>query len=158
MRIVIDLQGAQTESRFRGIGRYSLSLVQAMVRQARGHEIWLILNAAFPESIVELRQAFAEFVPPERIQVFDVPLPIVEDNPANVVRARAAEKIRDRHPVRQNRFFLILRVGVAREHLQRARRMSATAMRHGTKQCEFVRDLRMARQQFGDSHVYSSKA
>ncbi len=26
MRIVIDLQGAQTESRFRGIGRYSIAI------------------------------------------------------------------------------------------------------------------------------------
>ena len=31
MRIVIDMQGAQTESRFRGIGRYSTSLAQAIV-------------------------------------------------------------------------------------------------------------------------------
>ena len=29
MRIVIDMQGAQTESRFRGIGRYSQSLTLA---------------------------------------------------------------------------------------------------------------------------------
>lgn len=38
MRIVIDLQGAQSESRFRGIGRYSLSLAQAMARNAGEHE------------------------------------------------------------------------------------------------------------------------
>ena len=30
MRIVIDMQGAQTESRFRGIGRYTLSMTQAL--------------------------------------------------------------------------------------------------------------------------------
>ena len=39
MRIVIDLQGAQTENRFRGIGRYSLSLAQAIVRNRGDHEI-----------------------------------------------------------------------------------------------------------------------
>jgi len=32
MRIVIDMQGAQTESRFRGIGRYTLAFAQAVVR------------------------------------------------------------------------------------------------------------------------------
>ena len=37
MRIVIDLQGAQSESRFRGIGRYSLSLALAMARNAGDH-------------------------------------------------------------------------------------------------------------------------
>ena len=34
MRVLIDMQGAQTASRFRGIGRYSLSLTQAMARLA----------------------------------------------------------------------------------------------------------------------------
>jgi hypothetical protein len=32
MRIVIDMQGAQTESRFRGIGRYTMSFSQAVAR------------------------------------------------------------------------------------------------------------------------------
>ena len=34
MRIVLDMQGAQTESRFRGIGRYSTALAQAIARNA----------------------------------------------------------------------------------------------------------------------------
>ncbi|QPJ07536.1 hypothetical protein I3U23_08725 [Klebsiella variicola] len=33
MRIVIDLQGAQTESRFRGIGRYSIAIARAIIRE-----------------------------------------------------------------------------------------------------------------------------
>jgi hypothetical protein len=37
MRIVIDLQGAQTQSRFRGIGRYSLSLAEALVSINHAH-------------------------------------------------------------------------------------------------------------------------
>jgi hypothetical protein len=44
MRIVIDLQGAQTESRFRGIGRYSLSLALALVRQKGHHEVLITLS------------------------------------------------------------------------------------------------------------------
>lgn len=73
MRIVIDLQGAQTESRFRGIGRYSLSLAQAMARSRGNHEIWLALNARLPESIPDLRMAFTGLIPEERIRIFDVP-------------------------------------------------------------------------------------
>jgi glycosyltransferase involved in cell wall biosynthesis len=95
MRIVIDLQGAQTESRFRGIGRYSLSLALAMVQHAGDHEISLVLNAAFPERLPELRQAFDRFIPSERLRVFHVPTPIAEHNPANAWRARAAEKLRE---------------------------------------------------------------
>jgi hypothetical protein len=51
MRIVIDLQGAQTESRFRGIGRYSMALALAMAKNANEHEVWLVLNTALEPSI-----------------------------------------------------------------------------------------------------------
>lgn len=95
MRILIDLQGAQCDSRFRGIGRYSLSLALAMARNPGGHEIWLALSAAFPQSILDLRHAFTGLIPPERIRVFSMPLPTAEVNPVNAWRARAAEKIRE---------------------------------------------------------------
>lgn len=95
MRIVIDLQGAQTESRFRGIGRYSLSLAKAIARNAGEHEIWLALNGAFEESVLSLRDEFRDLIPQERIRVFEVPLPVAEHDPANSNRARVAELIRE---------------------------------------------------------------
>ncbi|MGV0961281.1 MAG: glycosyltransferase family 4 protein [Limnohabitans sp.] len=73
MRIVIDMQGAQTESRFRGIGRYSLSLTQAIAVQAEKHEVFLALNANFPDSIAAIRLAFKGLISESRIRVFDVP-------------------------------------------------------------------------------------
>ena len=66
MRILVDLQGAQTESRFHGIGRYSLEISLALARSPRDHEIWLLLNGAFDDSVRELRRAFADLVPAER--------------------------------------------------------------------------------------------
>ena len=95
MRIVIDMQGAQTESRFRGIGRYSHALALAMARNAGDHDIWLALNAAFPESIADIRRAFAGILPQQRLRVFDLPVPVLERDPGNAWRARAAEKIRE---------------------------------------------------------------
>ena len=94
MRILIDLQGAQTESRFRGIGRYSLSIAQAIARNAGRHEVWLALSGAFPDSVNDLRAAFAGLVPPERIHVFDIPRPVAEHETTNRWRARAAEHVR----------------------------------------------------------------
>lgn len=73
MRIVIDMLGAQTDSRFRGIGRYTLSLTQAMVRRAGPHEIVLALNAQMPESVLFIRQAFDGLLSQEQIRIFDVP-------------------------------------------------------------------------------------
>ena len=78
MRIVIDLQGSQTDSRFRGIGRYSLALALGMARNAGDHEIWIVLNAALPAGIADIRRAFDGLVPPERICVFDPPKPLAE--------------------------------------------------------------------------------
>lgn len=95
MRIVIDLQGCQTASRFRGIGRYSLALVQAMARQAGEHELWLALNGRLADSIIDIRAAFNGLIPPERIRVFEVPGPTAEIDPANTRRARSAELIRE---------------------------------------------------------------
>ncbi len=40
MRIILDMQGVQTEgSRFRGIGRYALAHAQAIVRNRGEHEV-----------------------------------------------------------------------------------------------------------------------
>ena len=64
MRIVVDLQGAQsTGSRSRGIGRYSLSLALAMAKQKGSHEMFVALNGAFPETIDPIREAFAGLLP-----------------------------------------------------------------------------------------------
>jgi glycosyltransferase involved in cell wall biosynthesis len=95
MRILIDMQGAQSESRFRGIGRYSLALALGIARNAQDHEVWLALNGALQPSIMDLRHAFAGLVPPERIRVFDIPGPVAEIDADNVPRCRAAELLRE---------------------------------------------------------------
>lgn len=91
MRIVIDLQGAQSDSRFRGIGRYSLSLAQAMARNAGEHEIWLVLNGQLADSLSDIRAAFAGLIDPQRIRVFTVP-EVASASPWSV---RAAEVLRE---------------------------------------------------------------
>ena len=95
MRIVIDLQGAQSESRFRGIGRYSLALALGVARNAGTHEVWLVLNGALGAAIEDLRAEFAGLVPAERIRVFEVPGHCAEQEPANSPRARAGELLRE---------------------------------------------------------------
>ena len=73
MRIVIDLQGAQTESRFRGIGRYSLSFVRALLNQRSRHDFWVVLNGRFGESIGEIEEALADVLPRDHVRVFETP-------------------------------------------------------------------------------------
>lgn len=94
MRIIIDLQGAQTQSRFRGIGRYTISLVKAMISNT-SNEILLVLNGHFPESVLDIRNTFKDLIDDEKIYIWYGPMPISEINPTNLWRHETAEKIRE---------------------------------------------------------------
>ncbi len=91
MRIVVDMQGAQTASRFRGIGRYTMALVKEMARQRGEHQMLLVLNASYPDTIESIRAAFSELLPFEDVQVFEVAGPVGGQDPANYARRMAAE-------------------------------------------------------------------
>ncbi len=56
MKIVVDLQSCQTtDSRQRGIGRYSIDLAKALLRNRDSHEIAFLVNDAFAEHAPGLR-------------------------------------------------------------------------------------------------------
>ena len=95
MRIVIDLQGAQTASRFRGIGRYSLALALAMARQRGDHQVIIALNGLFPETIEPIRAAFDDLLSQDNIRVWDALEPVAYDDPRNRNRRQAAELLRE---------------------------------------------------------------
>lgn len=96
MRIVIDLQGAQsTGSRTRGIGRYTHSLALAMLRQQGTHEIFLLLNDAFAESIAPIRALFAGLLPQSHIHVWGCPGPVASADGANHWRRQTGELLRE---------------------------------------------------------------
>lgn len=95
MRIVIDLQGAQSESRHRGIGRHTSALVQAFARLAcERHELWIVANAQLGH-IDEIKAAFGNYVPVDRIVAFTIPSPVAAMDASNLPRADAAELVRE---------------------------------------------------------------
>lgn len=95
MRIVIDLQGAQTESRYRGIGRYSLSLAKAIAKNRGEHEVLIVLSALFPDTIEPIRTSFDALLPQENIRVWRAISPVRECQAGNEHRREAAESIRE---------------------------------------------------------------
>lgn len=96
MRIVIDLQAAQsTGSRNRGIGRYSLSLAQAMVRNRGEHEILLVLSSLFPETVEPIRAAFNDILSQENIRVWNAIAPVSYLEKSNDWRRRSGELLRE---------------------------------------------------------------
>lgn len=96
MRIVIDMQGAQsTGSRTRGVGRYTMSLVEAIVRNRGEHEIILALSGLFPETIEPIRAAFDGLLPQETIRVWHAPGRVAFADDANQWRRHSAELVRE---------------------------------------------------------------
>lgn len=95
MRIVIDMQGAQSESRYRGIGRYTLSFILAVVRNRAEHEIFLALNGLLAGTIEPIRAAFDGLLPQENIRVWYTPGSVSDLNPENSVRRDVAELVRE---------------------------------------------------------------
>lgn len=96
MRILIDLQACQsTGSRHRGIGRYSLALAQAMANNAGNHEVHLLLNSLFADSLEPVRQAFDQLIPHQHIHYWKSPGPVSELDHRNRWRTRAGELVRE---------------------------------------------------------------
>lgn len=96
MRIVIDLQGAQSSgSRNRGIGRYTLSLAQAIARNLGPHELLIALNGAFADTLEPIRKAFEGLVSQSAIHVWYPPENIFYADSKNSNRRQAAELIRE---------------------------------------------------------------
>jgi len=91
MRILIDMQGAQTESRFRGIGRYTSSLVKAIIQNRGDHEVIVALSSLFPETIQPIRSLLFGILPQENIVVWSAPGPTFEADPSNKLRGDCAE-------------------------------------------------------------------
>lgn len=95
MKIVLDMQGAQTESRLRGIGRYTLAFARALVLERGDHEVHIVLNGLLSDSIQSLREIFAPLVPEQNIHVWSAPGPVAPLDPKNAKRFRAAEILRE---------------------------------------------------------------
>jgi len=95
VRIVIDMQGAQSESRFRGIGRYTMAFAKAVVKNRGEHEIILALSGLFPDTIEPIRAAFEGLLPQENIRVWHAPGPVKEGQPGNESRREVAELLRE---------------------------------------------------------------
>ncbi|MCA1176226.1 MULTISPECIES: glycosyltransferase [unclassified Pantoea] len=95
MKILIDLQGAQTESRFRGIGRYSLSITKGLLRNNKYHDFYVLLNGNFEETIEDIKTVLDGLLPEKNILVCQLPTPLRACDEGNEWRQSAAAIIRE---------------------------------------------------------------
>ena len=95
MKLLIDLQGAQALNSHRGIGRYSLSLAEAIVRCRGSVDVQILLNERFPDSAVELRRRFAELLGSAAIHSFAPAEDAFGRDPDAAWRSVASECLRE---------------------------------------------------------------
>lgn len=95
MRIAIDMQGLQSESRFRGIGRYTRAIVKSLAKLAfnKKYEVILIGNGAFP--VKDLVNEFSPLVGRNAIKFWYPAGPCAFENPANHYNNSNAKIIRE---------------------------------------------------------------
>jgi glycosyltransferase involved in cell wall biosynthesis len=95
MRILVDLQGAQNASRYRGIGRYSLALAKGIARNAAKHQVFILLNGLFAETIDEIKASFSGILAADRFIIFSSPGPVCAVRSENTWRRCTAEILRE---------------------------------------------------------------
>lgn len=93
MRLVIDMQGAQSASRLRGIGRYTMSLVDKLITLAEGDELLLAFNGELDENLGDMLEFYSSRISSECIHVWGFCAPTRAIDPASTNRRSAAEQV-----------------------------------------------------------------
>ena len=95
MRILIDLQGAQGDSRTRGMGRYALALALGIARNRGIHDVHIALSDLFPETIEPMRGTIGRVLPQNKIHVWCGQPGVAMLDKSSAVRRRNAEVQRE---------------------------------------------------------------
>ena len=95
MKLVFDIQSLQSASRLRGIGRYTHSLITALIESHQEHEIILLVSGAFCDDHPRLVAEFEDLYPGTQCAVCLLPGPSSADHPENRLRESVSELMRE---------------------------------------------------------------
>ncbi len=96
MHILIDVQGYQSESKFRGIGRSTLAMSRAIIHNAGPHRVSILINGMFPlQNVEEVRNAYRDILAEEEMFIFSGCGPTAYRETENHERFEAARHVRD---------------------------------------------------------------
>ena len=93
MRLVFDVQSLQNASRLRGIGRYTHSLITALMEASHDHEVILLVNDAFCDDHRRLVADFEAMFPGTQCAVCSLPGPSSAYDPEDILRESVSELI-----------------------------------------------------------------
>ncbi|MFA0049345.1 glycosyltransferase [Vibrio sp. 10N.261.51.F11] len=95
MKILIDLQAQQTQSRYRGIGRYSLELTKSILQLGTNHEFIVLFNSSNCEELDDVVSTLRDCDCNVDIKYFDTLKNISELVPEHQGEILVSELIRD---------------------------------------------------------------
>lgn len=95
MRIIIDMQGAQSISSTRGIGRYTSSIVESIARNKHEHDIVIVFNGLFPDTIEPLKALLTPYIPEDNFKTWWAVGPVDSIPSENNTRRAIAEVMRE---------------------------------------------------------------
>ncbi len=95
MKILLDLQGLQSESRSRGIGRLTRMLALAMIAGTDRHRFHVLLSEDLDADLDGVVAAFSAVLPPGRIHTIGPYGRVAEHVAGSAWRARAAALLRE---------------------------------------------------------------
>lgn len=96
MHILIDVQGYQSESKFRGIGRSTLAMSRAIIKNAGEHRVSILINGMFPlENVEDVKNSYRDILPEQEMFVFSGWGPTAYREVENHARYQAASQVRD---------------------------------------------------------------
>ncbi|HDJ2746652.1 TPA: glycosyltransferase family 4 protein [Salmonella bongori] len=96
MHILIDVQGLQSESKFRGIGRSTLAMSRAIIQNSGDHRVSILINGMYPiDNINHVKKAYRDILTDEEMFIFSAVGPTAYCNTDNHDRSKAAFAARD---------------------------------------------------------------
>lgn len=96
MHILIDVQGLQSESKTRGIGRYTLELTRAIILNRGKHRVSLLINGLYPvDNINNVKSKFTDILSINDIYIFSGVSPIEWRDQNNHSRNRITQECRN---------------------------------------------------------------
>lgn len=96
MHILIDVQGLQSESKTRGIGRYTLELTRAIILNRGEHRISVLINGLYPiSSINEIKSKLCDILPENECYIFSGVSPTLNRDTSNIYRSKLTQQCRE---------------------------------------------------------------
>ncbi|BBQ83222.1 TPA: glycosyltransferase family 4 protein [Kluyvera ascorbata] len=96
MHILIDVQGLQSESKSRGIGRYTLELTRAIILNRGEHRISVLINGLYPiNNINEVKSKLCDILPEHECYIFSGVSPTANRDKNNLYRSKLTQQCRE---------------------------------------------------------------